>query len=313
MGISRFPSTVVMPDCDRPYPSIIEFLVSRFPGVGRKVWEGRVATGKVLDEKGDPVGPHTPYVPLKRLRYFREVAAEPEIPFRERILFESDYLIVACKPHFLPVTPGGPFVNECLLNRIRERTGNSDVAPINRIDRMTAGLVLFSARRESRGDYQRLFMEGKVEKRYLAVAGYPGVGCPGAGRPEAGWPDGRREGGEIPETWHIENRIEKGEPWFRMKTAEGTPNAKSRIELLERRGGKALFRLTPVTGKKHQLRLHMAGLGFGILGDRSYPELLPEQEDDFDCPLQLLAKELRFTDPVTGRPMAFRSERPLAW
>ena len=291
MGISKHPSCVHLPDTNKPYPSILEFLTKRFPGIGPAVWEMRILDEKVLDEAGTPVTMQTDYRPLTKLFYFREVAEEPVIPLQEKILFQNDELLVACKPPFLPVTPSGPYVNECLLNRLKISTGNNDLAPLHRIDRETSGLVLFSMNKETRGLYGDLFLSGSIEKTYVAVA----------------------EAGHRPEVLDItvEKRMVEAEPWFRMKSVPGAVNARSRIRLVDFRDNRALFLLNPLTGKKHQLRLHMSELGFSILNDRYYPKLLPKQPDDLDNPLQLLARRLQFRDPVSGREMEFESERKL--
>jgi len=235
----------------------------------------------------------TEYTPLARIFYFREVCTETLIPFSEKILYRDDHILVACKPHFLPVTPGGKYVDECLLNRLRRSTGIEDLAPIHRIDRETSGLVLFSVNKNSRGRYGTLFMNGHIKKTYLALS--------------ACVPDQSKN------SWNVENRIERGVPWFRMQTAPGTVNAHSVIHLSGIKGTQARFILHPYTGKTHQLRIHMSGIGFGILNDRYYPELQDEREDDFTTPLQLVAKELRFMDPLTGRQREFSSERELLW
>ncbi len=288
MVISEYRSTVTMPGIEKPYPSILDFLTERFPRIDRETWEARICSGKVLTQKGEPVSFDMPYVPMEKLYYFREVAAESIIPFTEKIIFCSDELLVACKPHFLPVTPGGPHVNECLLHRLKKRTGNNDLSPINRIDRETAGLVLFSMNIKTRGLYQKMFMDGKVEKTYDAVAKYPG--------------DQERK------TWLIENRIVKGDPWFMMKIVPGKSNAVSKISLVRSKENRALFQLRPGTGKKHQLRLHLSGLGFPILNDRYYPTLLPEKKGDFSAPLQLLSRKIRFWDPVSEKWVTHESE-----
>lgn len=291
MGISEYPSTVTMPKAEKPYPSILFFLINRFPKVQPDIWEKRILDGKVLDEDGHPVTTGSEYAPLKRIFYFREVEKERVIPFAEKIIFQNDEILVSCKPHFLPVTPGGSYVDECLLNRLRKRTGNKDLVPVHRIDRETAGIVLFSANRKSRGLYNGLFMDAKVEKTYEALSEYT-------------HDPGKTE-------WIVENRIVAGEPWFRMKTSPGKNNSRSMINLVEVKDSMASFVLRPVTGKTHQLRLHMSGLGFKILNDRYYPDLQPEKDDDFDNPLQLVAKMIKFRDPVTGKCMEFRSERTL--
>jgi tRNA pseudouridine32 synthase/23S rRNA pseudouridine746 synthase len=280
-----------MPKIERPFPAILDFLCSRFPAIPRDIWVRRFAQGKVLDEAGRPVTPESPYAPQKRLFYFREIAAEPQIPFAEKILFLDDEILVACKPHFLPVTPGGRYVDECLLNRLRRNTGIEDLAPLHRIDRETAGIVLFSVNKNTRGRYGKLFMEGHVEKTYRALST-----C----RPD-----------QQPGSWQVENRIERGEPWFRMSATPGPVNARSVITLTEVTGEVARFTLQPLTGKTHQLRIHMSGLGFGILNDRYYPELQEESADNFATPLQLVAQRIRFNDPVTGRNREFTSEREL--
>ncbi len=164
MGIAKHPSRVSLPCINKPYPSILEFLVQRFPNVGQELWEERVLAGKVLDDAGKPITDETPYIPQKRLFYFREVTEEPLIPLQERILFQNDESLVACKPPFLPVTPSGPYVNECLLNRLRVKTGNKNLAPLHRIDRETSGLVLFSMNKETCGLYGGLFLNGTIEK-----------------------------------------------------------------------------------------------------------------------------------------------------
>lgn len=291
MVISEYRSTVTMPGIGKPYPSVLDFLAQRFFRIDRKIWEERICSGKVLTQKGDPISLDTSYRPGEKLYYFREVAAESIIPFTEKIIFCNDDLLVACKPHFLPVTPGGPHVNECLLHRLKKRTGNPALSPINRIDRETAGLVLFSMNRETRGRYQELFMAGEVEKTYNALATYP--------------LDPSKK------AWRIENRIVKGDPWFRMKTAPGKSNAVSNISLKRSRENLGLFQLSPVTGKKHQLRLHLSGLGFPILNDRYYPTLLPEKKNDFSAPLQLLSRRIRFRDPLSARLVTYESERRL--
>jgi len=225
--------------------------------------------------------------------YFREVCTEPVIPFAEKILFLDDELLVACKPHFLPVTPGGRYVDECLLNRLRRSTGIEGLAPVHRIDRGTAGLVIFSVNKKSRGLYGRLFLNGHVEKTYHALSACHPL--------------------QEKASWEVKNRIVQGVPGFRMKTAPGEVNAQSVINLMEVKGEKARFTLQPRTGKTHQLRIHMSGLGFGILNDRYYPELQAESEDNFDTPLQLVAHMLRFKDPLSGRYREFISERELLW
>jgi tRNA pseudouridine32 synthase/23S rRNA pseudouridine746 synthase len=293
MTISKYPSVVTMPEAKKPYPSIMEFLCQAFPAISGDQWADRIHGGRVLDDHGKPITAETCYSPSKRIFYFRETENEPVIPFAEKILYQDDEILVACKPHFLPVTPGGRYVDECLLNRLRRRTGIDGLAPIHRLDRETAGVVIFSMNKESRGLYHMAFMHGKIEKTYHALA-------------EVNQPPAKSQ-------WIVENRIVRGEPPFRMTIAPGVANARSHIQLLEMKGNRGRFRLQPATGKTHQLRLHLSSLGFRIINDRVYPELQPETPDAFDQPLQLLAKSVRFRDPVSGENREFQSERELLW
>jgi tRNA pseudouridine32 synthase/23S rRNA pseudouridine746 synthase len=293
MGMSSHPSSVTLPAAEKPYPTLLEFFIQRFPDIHASRWQARLLAGKILDQQGVAVTLDTPYTPHQRLYYFREVDQEPHIPFAEKILFQNDEIVVACKPHFLPVIPGGRYVNECLLGRLQRRTGNPGLTPVHRIDRDTAGIVLFSANPKTRGLYHELFARGEVDKTYHAVAGYAQA--------------------PAENEWWVENRIIRGEPWCRRKVTAGLVNARSHIRLVQARGNRARFRLTPLTGKTHQLRLHMSGLGFPIVNDRYYPALQPQAADDYQSPLQLIAKRLRFRDPVSGVAMEFVSERDVAW
>lgn len=290
---SDYFSSVTLPHTVHTDLTVLEFLRRRFPFVSSDNWKRRIAEEKVLDWDNRPVTAETRVVPGRKIYYVREVEIEPVIPFAENILFGNDEILVVCKPHFLPVVPAGSYVNECLLARLKRKTGNADLVPLHRIDRQTAGIVLFSVNPETRGLYHDLFRLGKMEKTYQAVA-------------KCAVPPAET-------SWTVINRLLPGEPWFRMKVVAGAANSRSRIELLKRRGDKGFFQLHPETGKKHQLRVHMSGLGFTIMHDRWYPELLPPAGDDFNRPLQLLAQRIRFCDPVSGKNMEFCSERHLVW
>ncbi|MBU1170483.1 MAG: pseudouridine synthase [Proteobacteria bacterium] len=289
---SGYPSVVVLPDMETPEPTILDFLEKRFPTISRHTWETRMKKGNVHDELDRPISINSPYVPGKRVHYYREVEKEAPIPFTENIIYKDPHLLVVCKPHFLPVIPAGPYVNECLLNRLKRITDNPFLTPVNRIDRETAGLVVFSVQKDTRAIYHDLFMGSRVNKTYEAIC----VNTRLAQRSE----------------WVVENRIVRGTPFFRMKTENGIPNARTHIHLVKSTKSKIFFRLNPITGKKHQLRLHLSSLGYGILNDRYYPNLLPEKEPDFSNPLQLLAKTLSFKDPFTGKKLEFSSPRTLS-
>ena len=256
-----------------------------------------MSKGHVVDETGELLNPASRYRVGGCISYYRELEAEPRIPFSEAIIYQDEDLLVVDKPHFLPVAPSGRFLRETLLVRLRQQGQPDSLVPIHRLDRETAGIVLFSRNPKTRAVYTKLFRERKVRKTYEALAP---VLC-------------ESERARLPVT--LRSRIVPGEPFFRMQEVSGKPNAETVIELLEQTDGLARYHLSPVTGKKHQLRIHLAALGTPILNDRLYPDEVfvahSDREDDFDRPLQLLARALSFQDPLTGKERHFESDRRL--
>lgn len=265
---------------------MLDGLCARFPAIPRETWLDRFARGLVIDAHGTALAPDAPYRVGMEIRYFREVPDEAEIPFRERLLHADAHLVVADKPHFLPVAPTGRYVRETLLTRLAARLGNPDLVPLHRIDRDTAGLVLFSADRRTRDAYLAMFRLHAIRKRYEALA--PAL-------PALAFPLTRA------------TRLAPGEPFFRMRETEGAPNSETRIDVIERTGDEWRYALEPITGRKHQLRVHMAGLGAPIRNDPWYPDLAPLPQDDHSRPLKLLARWLAFVDPLSGEERRFES------
>jgi tRNA pseudouridine32 synthase/23S rRNA pseudouridine746 synthase len=282
----RASSTVQLPPGS--WVTVLDCLCDHFDKIDREQWLSRMARALVLNDGGQPIDPQTPYKAGMIVRYFREVADEKPIPFVETILYTDANIVVVDKPHFLPVTPSGKYVEQTLLARLIERFDNPDLSPLHRIDRGTAGLVLFSANVSNRAQYHALFSDRAVSKQYQAIA--PAL-------PQHVFPLVRR------------TRLERGEPFFRMQEVDGAPNSETHIDVLERGEVYWRYALTPVTGKQHQLRVHMAALGAGILNDDFYPTLntQADADDDFQRPLQLLAASLAFVDPITGKEMRFAS------
>jgi tRNA pseudouridine32 synthase/23S rRNA pseudouridine746 synthase len=273
-----------------PWTTVLDGLCHRFPAIARDVWIDRFARGLVQAPNGTALPLDAPYRVGAEIRYFREVVDEAPIPFAETVLHADAQLVVADKPHFLPVTPAGGHVRETLLARLVRRLGNPDLVPLHRIDRDTAGLVLFSADIATRDAYQSLFRQRRIHKRYEAIApALPALAFP---------------------LVHA-SRLEAGEPFFRMREVDGVANSQTRIDVLSRHGATWTYALEPVTGRKHQLRVHMAALGAPIRNDRLYPQLTAAATHDFTRPLQLLARELRFVDPLTGAERVFVSRLSL--
>lgn len=283
-GVS--PSTVQLPA--GAWSSVLDFLLARFPDVTAATWRSRMERGQVVDGHGRRIDPASPYVVGSCIHYYRELETEPEIPFEARVIHHDEHLLIADKPHFLPVVPAGRFLQQTLLVRLKKTYGLDQLVPLHRIDRGTAGLVAFSLNPQTRGRYQSLFPRRDVTKIYEAVA--PSL-------PATRFPLTRR------------SRLVEGEPFFRMREVDGEPNSETRIDVLERRGELSLYRLQPVTGRKHQLRVHLAALGAPIVNDSFYPELRPDADDDYSRPLQLLAKALSFRDPLTGAERHFESRQ----
>ena len=272
--------------------TLLDFLKEHFPFVSTETWLRRMADGEVVDQTGSRIDSETPYREGSCIFYYREPESEPKIPFEEAIIYEDENILVADKPHFLPVTPAGRFLRETLLVRLR-RQSRPDLTPVHRLDRETAGVVLFSLNPTTRGLYTRLFRERQVQKVYEALAATSSLDLPVTRR----------------------SRLERGEPFFRMREVDGESNAETHIEVTDTdaaiREDVQLYRLRPATGKKHQLRVHMAALGIPIVNDRLYPDHLRSNDDDFSRPLKLIARSLAFVDPVTGQEQFFESTRSL--
>ena len=250
--------------------------------------------GEVVNENGTTLAAGSPYAAGSCIFYYRELASEVKIPFAHSVLYRDDHLLVADKPHFLPVVPSGRFLHETLLVRLREKENLKHLVPLHRIDRETAGIVLFSLNPETRSRYAALFNDRKVSKVYEALAAAGAAG-------ELDFPVTRR------------SRMVAGKPFFRMKEVEGEPNSETRVDLIEKMEGANLYRLDAVTGKKHQIRLHLAALGIPIVNDKFYPEMSPDSEDDdFSAPLKLLAKSVSFRDPLNDLERFFVSGQNLA-
>ncbi|HYW70571.1 MAG TPA: pseudouridine synthase [Pyrinomonadaceae bacterium] len=273
-----------------PWQTVLDFLREEYAQVDVEAWTARMARGEVIDEQGRCVDPETAYRTGACIFYYRELEGEPEIPFVEQVLYQDEHILVADKPHFLPVIPGGRFLHETLLVRLRKRYQYEGLVPVHRLDRETAGLVLFSLNPETRRRYTSLFRNRQVRKVYEALAPRSKT---------AKFPHVRR------------SRIVQGEPFFRMKEVRGEANSETEVMRMRDLGSHSLYQLVPATGKKHQLRLHLAALGIPIINDTLYPKISRTESDDFSRPLKLLAKSLSFQEPLSGRQLYFESGREL--
>nr|WP_313062200.1 pseudouridine synthase [Moraxella sp. CTOTU49097] len=290
------PSKLYLPH-DKSYMGgrLIDYLAAHFSHISLTNWQRRFDSGLISLERGEPLKHDSPYLAGQTILYYRQVENEPIIPFEPNILHLDEHLLVVDKPHFLPVIPSGRYVSQTLLAKLRnhpdlQQLAVNDISPLHRLDKDTAGVMLLSVNPSSRACYHALFADRHIHKTYHAIA---------PTRSDLSYP------------FHIHSRLERGEPFFLTKTAQGEPNAHTMIELIENNGAFSLYRLTPVTGKKHQLRVHMASLGMPLLNDNFYPTVKTQGSSDFAKPLKLLAKSIAFIDPLTNELRDFNSNLSL--
>lgn len=269
--------------------TIVEFLQSRHPG---EDWQARVSAGELVDEHGRPVDAGTRYQPTRFVYFYRDPPPEVPVPFPVEVLHRDERLVVVDKPHFLATIPRGTHIRETVVVRLRRELDLPHLVPVHRLDRMTAGVLLCTTDPRWRRPYQELFERQLVVKEYEAVAGF---------RPELAFPQ------------VVRTRIDKQHGELTAVQSFTDPNSETRIELLERHGDRARYRLHPRTGRTHQLRLHLTALGIPIVGDNFYPVFRRRNPDDFTDPLRLLARALEFPDPISGTTRRFVSARNLGW
>ena len=293
-----------------PWDTAMDYMMHRWGHIDPQGIQDRFDAGEIVGEGGVPLHRGTPLQDHTFIWYYRTLPPETRIPVDIGILHQDEHLLVVDKPHFLPTTPGGTYIQESALVRLRNQLDLPDLIPMHRLDRMTAGVLLFSTNPQTRGKYQVLFEKRQVQKEYECVsAAEPAPGHPAVEYPVV-----------------VRNRMVKSRSYLLAEVVEGEPNAETKIERLESFDGGpgagapgtgaarrlARYRLEPHTGKTHQLRVHMASLGLGIVNDAFYPELLDKAPDDYAKPLQLLARVIRFVDPISGKPVEYRSALELS-
>lgn len=281
----------------KDFATVLQFLQHRYAHVPAQRWVERIQANEVRFENGAPITLSTPYQGNCRVRYAKSHPQEPRIPFEVQVVYENEHIVVASKPHFLPVVPGAEFIQESLVYRLRQELELPELSPAHRLDRDTAGLVLLCKYPAQRGAYQRLFQSRAVHKRYLAIA-----------HTQAPLPPTETQ-------WiHRIAPAPTPAPWFAMSIQPGEANAVTQVRHCIALGdNKALLCLEPITGRKHQLRVQAAHMGFPLLYDRFYPHMQPKAPDNYEEPLQLLASELAFRDPISGALLHFQSPHTLKY
>ncbi len=268
-----------------PWPTMTAWLRHRLPE--RVDIDRMLAEERFVDDRGRPVPPDQPYTPHTFVWFHRDLPEETPVPGRIGIVHRDDRLLVVDKPAFLSSIPRGQHIRESVVVRLRDELGLPELSPLHRLDRITSGLLMLATERRWRGPYQSMFQDGTVRKTYRALAPV---------RPDL----------QLPVT--VRNHLAKRRGVWQAEVVPDAPvNAETLVELESTQGDLGVYRLTPSTGRTHQLRVHLDGLGIPIVDDPLYPEVLDIAIDDFSTPLQLLAAELAFTDPVDGTPRRFRS------
>ncbi|MBV7296105.1 hypothetical protein KRX51_09300 [Corynebacterium sp. TAE3-ERU12] len=255
----------------------------------------RFADGLVVDNKGRAVAPHQPLKPGTDLWFYRIPAPEPQIAGPMPIIYSDADLVIVDKPPFLATTPRGRHITETALVRLRRHLDEPDLVPAHRLDRLTSGVLVFVRRPEARRTYQQLFTTpGAVLKIYEALAPTPPTPiCDGT---------------------EIATRQDKVRGVLQAFTVPGQPNARTVIESvrpLAEDPQVAVWRLRPLTGRTHQLRLHLCELGCPIIGDPLYPTVSAVADEDPTQPMHLVCREMRLTHPDSGDSVHVRASRQL--
>jgi tRNA pseudouridine32 synthase/23S rRNA pseudouridine746 synthase len=292
-------SRVWLPDGN--WQTIFSFLIEYFPNVSAQSWKSRMHNNQVMDINSRAIKQNTPYQSGIHLFYYRELDTEVPIPFAETIVYENEHILIADKPHFLPVIPSGRFLQQTLLTRLRNTLNSEQLNPVHRIDKDTAGLVMFSKQRATRGAYHLLFQQRKIRKSYEAIA-----------------PSLSTDQLHLNDTLVHRSRLVKSQPFFLMQEqneedGKHKANTETHIRIIQQGKSYSHYHLKPITGKQHQLRVHLAALGIPIVNDSFYPTLKNPAHNDFSRPLQLLAKHLRFNDPITNETLSISSQRQLMY
>ncbi|OZE36797.1 pseudouridine synthase [Rhodococcus sp. 05-2254-5] len=282
------PTRVRMPDVATG-ATVLQYLCARFPQDAARLTE-KVSAGEVVDAAGVPIDPSTIAGPRADIYLYRDPPVESAVPFSLDVLHRDENLLVVDKPHFLATTPRGAYIARSALVLLRRQFDLPELSPAHRLDRLTAGVLVFTVQRQARRPYQEMFAQRTVTKQYEAIAPLS-------------------QNVDFPLTVH--SRIVKDRGVLQAREVPGEPNAETRVELVDTLGSYGRYRLHPRTGKTHQLRVHLCSLGIPIVGDNFYPSFREVADDDYSDPLRLLARSIEFVDPLSGVVRRFESNRSL--
>ncbi len=272
--------------------SLRDFLVWKIPRLSETRIDEMFAEGRFVDEKGTVLPHDTPYLNNRFVFFHRDLPDETPPPGELLVLYQDERIVVLDKPHFWSTIPRGQHVLYSATVQARRMLDLPELSPAHRLDRSTAGVLLCTKYRKFRAHYQLLFEHREVSKTYEAIAPV-------------------KDDLQFPV--EVKSHIAKYRGQIRaVELPDEEPNSHTLIELEETRSGLGRYKVTPYTGKTHQIRLHFNSLGIPLIGDAFYPVLLENNVHDFSSPMQLLAKSLEFDDPISGQPMKFTSSRMLA-
>lgn len=280
-----------------PWLTVGQFLLERFQYLAQADLLSRLERGEIVTSDGTAVYESSPYQPKQWLWYYRDVPNEAPVPFPMPILFANEHVIAVDKPHFLASIPGGQYLRHTALTRLRQHFNDASIVPLHRLDRETAGVLLFCRQPALRGAYQSLFQNQQVDKVYEAIA-----------------PTNRTHAFPL----CYQSRLQAIDGQFLVQQIAGEPNSTTHLSVLaswhdDNHGALSWYQLQPITGRKHQLRVHLTALGTSIINDSYYPTRRDKAaEDDFSAPLQLLARSIGFVDPISNEYVVFKSQQQLS-
>jgi 23S rRNA pseudouridine1911/1915/1917 synthase len=279
---------------------ILAYYTQQYPHSGQAEWRERITSGQILLE-GDQADPETLLRPGQWLTYHRPPWEEPEVPLSFTVLYEDLDLLVVAKPAGLPVLPAGGFLEHTLLWQLQQRYPRETPLPIHRLGRGTSGLMLLARSSLARANLSQQMRNHCIRKNYRALVA----------------------SGDLPDHFTITQAIGKiphpALGYVYGATTEGL-SAYSECSVLRRTPDTTLLDVTILTGRPHQIRIHLATVGFPLIGDPLYgiggiPKFHPTPETKKlavpgDCGYHLHAYRLDFTHPQTDQPLSLVCPAP---
>jgi 23S rRNA pseudouridine1911/1915/1917 synthase len=290
--------------------TVLAYYSKKYKHSSETQWQDRITSGLVLLD-GQPVSTAAVLKTKDRLAYHRQPWNEPEVPLEFVVLYEDRDLLVINKPSGLPILPGGGFSEHTLLWQLKQGYGDNTPVPVHRLGRGTSGLLLLARSQLAKSDLARQMRDStlkenksQINKVYrVLVAG----NCQMCDRLTIDCPIGKIP---HPILGYIYGATPKGK------------SARSECQVIEHYRNCTLLEVKIFTGRPHQIRIHLAAVGYPLLGDPlyvtggSFAEISPGSKQipvPGDCGYFLHAYRLSFTHPQTLKQMNFECPTPQKW